>query len=195
MKIYLSRVFLTWNEWFITQISSVRQLSRPAAAPLLSSLLTKSSDAGKYSKHFLRWFTKAAFVDQPRKFWMGSQTHFGARRVDVWHACIGSTVLTQARAFLMSGRFLPLEKSLMKTDLIGKLIFLSPGSALLVRKISTGFCTAMRFPQFEKWDTYSEKTSLCPTLIYTQPETFSHSSLTGCEGDLNVFLMLLLISF
>lgn len=110
MKIYLSRVFLTWNEWFITQISSVRQLSRPAAAPLLSSLLTKSSDAGKYSKHFLRWFTKAAFVDQPRKFWMGSQTHFGARRVDVWHACIGSTVLTQARAFLMSGRFLPLEK-------------------------------------------------------------------------------------
>lgn len=55
-----------------------------------------------------------------------------------------SEVLTEAWGFLMSKTFLLLEK-------LNENLILSPESALLVMKISTGVCSAMRFPPLEKW--------------------------------------------
>lgn len=91
-----------------------------------------SSDAGKYSKYFLRWFTKHHLLT--------SQENFGWDHKWILSTASGCMTCLYRQWSAYSGLWIPdvkeildTHEKLMKTDLMGKLIFLNPGSALLVR--------------------------------------------------------------
>lgn len=81
---------------------------------------------------FLRWFTKAAFVDRPRNIFFsgGSDQKCILRSASGCRTCLcrqwGGALLTQACAFLMSRKFSVPEKTNDGGFDLGKLIFWNP---------------------------------------------------------------------